>query len=1145
MKTRQKKYLLSALICLAVVLAIGVVLTQQLVAFGAREYRQDLLQRSRLAAATLRPTLVSAISSDDVELHARSCEAVWLHLEMIQQLDTEYKYVYLMHLQGDQVRFLADSDESPCADFSGPDGVYHEASPELRQVFTDGQAFVEGPIVDRWGEWLSGIAPIFSSESGKVIAVLGIDVDSAVYLSHLVVYRWAGIVISLLLGGIALLVLFVFWRNKENHHKQHQLRLSLNQEITELQQSVKHQSEDLQYFQALINVIPAPVLFKDAAGKYLGYNCAFEAATGIAGVKLLGKTTEDIFSKMLPASKLEEIAKKNQELFDLGPRGQLSFDVDLVDSAGRVHEVSACLANFPGADGCLGGSVGIYLDISEQKEMEAALRESETRFRSIFNNASAGVVVVDVNGKILQVNPAYCELLGYTAVELLQMDYIPITHPDDLQVSMQLYRDVALKKPEKFERQKRLICKDGSIRWVQLNGNWVYDDNENPLYAVGLVVDITEKKRAADELQVQKDLLDTVINNVPASIFWKNLDLTYAGCNQALARQAGYDSPAAMVGKTDYDMAWEKEEADFFRDCDRKVMESGVPMLNIEEPQLQADGKQATLLTSKVPLTNTSGEIVGLLGVFTDITEQKQASVELLQAKELAESCSRSKSEFLANMSHEIRTPMNGIIGMTELVLDSELDLEQRECLEMANQSAKSLLTLLNDLLDYSKVEAGKMSLEQIDFDLGLVIQSILNPVRIEAQFKGLDFKVEIDSQLKRAFQGDPLRIKQVLTNLLANALKFTEYGTVHFMAKEISRDGNKSNVQFTVSDTGIGVPEDKLETIFESFSQADGSNTRKYGGSGLGLAICKELVGLMGGEIQIESTVDKGSSFQVTLPLQGSDLITFEMPIDRDERELQQGTSLNVLLAEDNPVNQQLAQRMLVKAGHRVTAANDGWEAIEALQQEDFDLVLMDIQMPNLDGLAATALIRAGEHEVKQPTVPIVALTAHAMKGDRERFLAAGMDAYISKPINSVELFRIISQFSSNSNPENESVANRYSTNDVLDYETALERLGNDKDLLDEALKIFWEDVPTLAKRLKNGLQASDCQLVQREAHSLKGAAAAIGAKRLRETALRLEIAAGEKDYEKCLPLAPVLEKELVAVMNSLKAKLAVGASG
>lgn len=1256
-----KRYYFASIFLLVMVLIAGSVLTSLLVDSAEREYHHDLLDHAQISANSFDAELIAALAGDATQ-RAASCSETWQRLRKVRQVVPDLRYVYLMNNVDGQVRFLADSDDAPCSDYSLESGLYDEASVELKQVFNDGQAFFEGPLTDRWGEWISGIAPIHDFETGQVVAVLGLDVDAKAYSEKVAIFQAFGIAISLSIGLSLVLLHHVVWRTKLSRDKLFQLNQALTQEIEERKRVETRQAEHLLFAQVLLDAIPSPVFYKDANGVYLGSNRSFAAFLGRQQEEIPGKTVYDFF----PAEQADLYTRKNREIYELGPRGQQVYETTVLAVDGKEHSFISYMANFPNADGALGGVIGISLNITERKEMEKALLESETRFRSIFYSAAAGVLVVDRKGHLRQANPAFCRFLGYSEAEMLQMDHTMVTHPDDLPASLQRYKEAELSKPAHFEHQKRYQREDGSVVWGQITGSWVYDSEGKPDHAIVLVLDITASKLAHDELQAQKELLNNIIDHVPASIFWKNRDLTYAGCNQALAEQAGFSSPAEVVGKTDFDLPWRKEEADFFRECDRKVVESGQPLLNIEEPQKQADGKDATLLTSKVPLTDAAGEVIGLLGIFTDISERKelektlenerqrlfalldslpavvclvaadhslpfanqefrtifgdpegqrcndllgdceftcqaleggqgttfkaiqsgnseaetrtfpnqrdyqiykypyleadgtlfilvlaiditerqQAAAEILRAKEQAENNSRSKSEFLANMSHEIRTPMNGIIGMTELLLDSPLDREQRECLQMANQSATSLLSLLNDLLDYSKAEAGKMELEKIDFDLGLLLQSVLNPAKLEAQLKGLEIGSEFDSKLAKIYQGDPVRLKQVLVNLVGNALKFTHHGAINFRVGKIRNDGEISIVQFSICDTGIGIPADKLEYIFDSFAQADGSSSREFGGSGLGLAISKELVALMGGKIWVESVVGLGSSFHVSLPMKIGEAANIKTIRPVSPRLLQQKSQLKVLLAEDNPVNQQLVLRMLEKSGHRVTVANDGQEALTALKGEPFDLVLMDIQMPNLDGIETARLIRAGGEGIDNPLLPIIALTAHAMTGDRERFLAAGMDDYVSKPIHAAELFATMARLCPVEVTEGSSVEAKLPANDVLDFESALERLDNDTELLEEAVEAFLISIPSLLARLQTAMHATDCQLIQREAHSLKGAAAAIGAKQLRETSLHLEIAAGDKQVDKCLHMAPKLERELAAVFEILNADFVEGVS-
>jgi len=478
----------------------------------------------------------------------------------------------------------------------------------------------------------------------------------------------------------------------------------------------------------------------------------------------------------------------------------------------------------------------------------------------------------------------------------------------------------------------------------------------------------------------------------------------YRFVNNAFCRLFGR-SREALIGTSFSENSRSDDRIAKLRGVYTQVFQTGTPVKAFEY-QLTVNGVEKSLDQSVSLDRDATGQPVGFLTIIRDTTERARAQHELARAKEAAEEATRAKSDFLANMSHEIRTPMNGIIGMTLLALDTELTPYQADCLTTVRTSAESLLTLLNDILDFSKIESRMLEMEAVAFSLREVIADTLKPFETHAQQKGLELRHDIDPDVPAAIIGDPVRVRQIMNNLIGNAIKFTERGGVTVSVRQDRRRDGRVVLHFAIADTGIGIPADHQATIFEAFRQADGSTTRKFGGTGLGLAISTSLVHMMGGRIWVESEPDAGSTFHFTASF---DLVesTAAAPPKAAVTIVPPARLIKVLVAEDTVVNQRVVMRMLSKRGHTVTVVADGREALDALEREAYDLVLMDVQMPVMGGFEATAAIRAREQQTGGH-IRIVAMTAHAMNGDRERCLAAGMDGYLSKPLDPQLLYAI-----------------------------------------------------------------------------------------------------------------------------------------
>ncbi len=917
---------------------------------------------------------------------------------------------------------------------------------------------------------------------------------------------------------------------------------------------------------------------------------------------------------------------------------------------------------------------------------ETARSESEADFRAVFNAANEAFLILDKEtGGFIDVNATMCEMFGYRRAEALELTLESLSsgqHPFTHQEATAWIDQASSGHPQLFEWQ----CKHekGHLFWVEINLKQARIGGKIRLLAI--VRDITERKRAQAELEKSQKLYQDAIEVVGAVPYYQDyLANTYQFVGRGIECFTGYSSEEFTPA------IWDSlvQETVLANSPKNYSVEEAITKARSEEGiSWQAEyrihtrtGEERWLANAAIQVRNDDGEVIGSLGILQDITERKRAEKELLDALAAAKDADAAKSQFLANMSHEIRTPLNGVIGMTDLLLDTELTYEQHDFALTIKESSDTLLTIISDILDFSKIEAHKLEFETLDFDITNCVESVLSILAPKAHHKGLELMLDLAPDIPRHLRGDPGRLRQVLNNIVGNGIKFTKQGEVSIQV--ILEEESESHVclRFTIRDTGIGIPESRLDTLFDPFTQVDASMTRRFGGTGLGLAISKQLIELMNGEIGVESSEGKGSTFWFTglfekhpegayetahghsaisgkliLAVAHHDahrntlcrhLASFNCKTDAAQSiqtafdkleeyaqknepfdviiiddyfleadaedfgrkikgnpvlentkivlltslgrrgdaglmkkigyaayltkpvvQLQLFECLNevlaptfnraaeepslvtrhsiaerhadevhrILVVEDYPANRVLAVRLLEKLSLDVTAVSNGQEALNLLQKETYDLILMDCQMPHMDGYETTAAIRKLESDGTH--TPIIALTAHALKGDREQCLAAGMDDYITKPIHKEALADMLARFFPHIKPKPRKHSNVAfgSGDDVFDHDAMLVQCDQDEDLLQEILQSFQANARDRLQRLSRSMEGDDAAEIVRCAHALKGSALTMCARTLSETALAIESSAKEGNISAARDAAQDIEKEFERLLERIR---------
>jgi PAS domain S-box-containing protein len=702
-------------------------------------------------------------------------------------------------------------------------------------------------------------------------------------------------------------------------------------------------------------------------------------------------------------------ASKNQDTF------QFNFNIRRA-SDGRIRHIQARAKTHRNAKGIPFRMIGVNVDVTVQRQFEDALREAEARFRSSFEWAAIGMAMLDFKGQFLQVNKALSEILGYSEEELLGFSFDAITHPQDTMQHTHLVRDVLKGRRHNYQLEKRYIHKEGHVVWVHLSVSAVRNDKGRVIYFISQIQDISERKRNEATLIEREHFLRTLSECLPGLVSYWSTDLR---CHFANRNHEKWSSIPADKMRGQHMRKVLGEEL-FIHDHHYVLGVLKGEKQRFERRKPLPSGGYADMLVHLIPDV-LYGKVEGFFSISTNITDFKAQQRELerinhvlTERTQQAEAASKAKGAFLANMSHEIRTPMNAIMGLLQLLEDTDLQAKQRDYLSKIGSAADVLLNVLNDILDISRVEANKLELSHNRFLLDQVLSKATDLFAYRAEEKAIQLYCTKDANCPVSLKGDRLRLAQILNNLLSNALKFTEKGRIHLQVQSVA-DGKQ--LQFSVKDSGIGMNKEQCEALFKPFSQVDDSSSRRYGGAGLGLSICKNLVELMGGQIWVESTPGVGTTFHFTVNCvepefkiraedqQALKLQTLAAPADTGPA-VPPMLNKRVLVVDDHKLNRMVASEMLKKWGAQVHLAENGKEAVQACVSERYDMVLMDLQMPEMDGYEATARIL---EELGNAAPPIVAVTASASEQDRMDILNAGMCEHVIKPFKKETLIRIL----------------------------------------------------------------------------------------------------------------------------------------
>jgi len=896
------------------------------------------------------------------------------------------------------------------------------------------------------------------------------------------------------------------------------------------------------FYEQILNNIPADIVVFSADLKYLFANPVAVSKPDLRKW-MIGKTHQEY---CIYTNKPAEITKTREKAFKnvISSKTKTEWEEKYIKANGDAEYFVRIMYPVIDDRGEVEIVIAYGLNITERKKIEEQIKLSEKKHRDILNFSQAWIGTHDMEGRILTMNPAACNILGYSIKELAGKK-IDSLIPEKVRSQ---FSESYLKKimtDGKADGIMSVLNKQGKTIYL-LYQNYLVNEPDGDRYIIGFAQDITQRIHAEEALKRSEEKYKGIIENMNLGMIEMDTDecITYA--NQRFCTMSGYELDELIT----------KKATDLFlhgaslKRTRTELSKRQYGINNSFELAVKTrSGEDKWWLTSATPVYGPSESLKGTISIHFDITDQKKLAEQLRVAKQETERSSRSKDIFLTNMSHEIRTPLNAIMGLGKLLSKSELNTNQKNYLNGIENASSNLLSIINDLLDFSKIEAGKITLEDISFSLATISKQAINVLEHKAEEKGLKLTYEIDQRIAPVLIGDPFRINQIFMNMLSNAIKFTEKGSVCLKAFLLNESDGIQKILVVIEDTGIGIKEEYLNVIFDKFTQEDETVVRKFGGTGLGMSITRQLMELMGGSIKVDSKKNIGTTISLTFTFRIGTARVFEKKrtIKNDTANI---NGKRVLLVEDNGLNRLLAYTILTDYGAIVSEAENGLQAVEFMRKGNFDIVLMDIQMPVMDGIQATKIIR---NEINN-TIPILALTANAIKGKENQFIEAGMNDYIFKPYTEINLVNPIAKWLNKTDgdgvpvevqpekpeapeivePPVESSSPKIAGAPLYDLSKLKNIARNDNGFILKMLRLFIDETPHSVLKIKEGYSGGDFVSARYFAHRMKPSITNLEINSLKDDILKIEFM---KDNDPEMEqMINKLDKVITAVVDDIK---------